>query len=261
MNSVAPAKAPTARKKLQTSTKQNLPPTNTTFDPLPLLSLNPHEIDDEETLVLVSAYFNNLLRAIGIKPKYEADEVHLFPSLLTKSFLAALEAPSGPVSWLQRLPPQHQSTQIDHFSRAITKIALNSPSPRLQLSLRTLRHRLALTQPSTNIESVSKSTFQALRSFYAATKSDKDAYVVCKDVVSPILEKIVSTPDGARIVNFMGLMARKAGLLSDGMKWNDLGLRKCSATEKSCNAMFLLRNAGILFSLSKEGIGALWLLT
>ena len=85
--------------------------------------------------------------------------------------------------------------------------------------------------------------------------------MVCKDVVSPILEKIVSTPDGARIVNFMGLMARKAGLLSDGMKWNDLGLRKCSATEKSCNAMFLLRNAGILFSLSKEGIGALWLLT
>jgi len=102
---------------------------------------------------------------------------------------------------------------------------------------------------------IAKSTFQALRSYYAATKSDTEAYVVCKDTISPILESIVTTPEGGKVVNFMGLVARKAGLLTESMKWNDLGLRKCSSGEKSVNALFLLRNVAVLFCLSREEIG------
>jgi len=63
---------------------------------------------------------------------------------------------------------------------------------------------------------------------------------------------LVSTLEGGRIVNFMGVLARKAGLLDETMKWNDLGLRKCSREDKCNNALFVLRNAGILFSLSTE---------
>ena len=208
--------------------------------------LNPQGIDDEETVLLACAYFNHTLRAIGIKPKYEPD----------MALLTALEASSGPISWLQKLPSQHQSAQIDHFSRAITKIALNSLSPRIQLSLRTLRHRLSITQSSVNIDNIAKSTYQALRSFYAATKSDKDAYTVCKDTITPILDKIMSTGEGGKIVNFMAVMARKSGLLSEAMKWNDLGLRKSDEGEKTANALLLLRNASIIFSFSKEEIGS-----
>jgi hypothetical protein len=78
---------------------------------------------------------------------------------------------------------------------------------------------------------------------------------VCKDVVSPILESLISAPEGAKVVNFMGLIARKAGLLADAMKWDDLGLRKCSEAETYINALYLLRNAGILFTLTKEDLG------
>jgi hypothetical protein len=190
-----------------------------------------------------------MLRAVGLKSKYEPDE----------AFLSALEAPSGPVSWFHRLPSQHQPVQIDHFSRAITKIALNSSSPRIQLFLRTLRHRLSLDQSSNNVDVIAKSTFQALRSYYAATKSDKDAYEVCKETISPLLEKLVCTSEGLKIVNFMAVMARKAGLLSEAMKWNDLGLRKSPQSERAAGASFLLRNAGILFSFSKEAIGMAFL--
>jgi len=125
----------------------------------------------------------------------------------------------------------------------------------MQLSLRTLRHRLAITQSAANIDAIAKSTHQALRSYYAATKSDKEAYSVCKEVISPILESLISTADGAKVVNFMGLIARKAGLLADAMKWDDLGLRKCSAADAYINALYLLRNAGILFTLTKEDLG------
>ena len=129
---------------------------------------------------------------------------------------------------------------------------MNSSSPQIQLCLRTFRHKLALTQSSTNVDTIAKSTFQALRSYYAATKSDKEAYTVCKDTVSPMLDQLVSTLEGGRIVNFMSVLARKAGLLDETMKWNDLGLRECSREDKCINALFVLRNAGILFSLPIE---------
>jgi len=128
---------------------------------------------------------------------------------------------------------------------------MNSTSPQIQLSLRTLRHRLALTQSSTNIDNIAKSTFQALRSYYAATKSDKEAYAVCTETLSPMLDKLTSSVEGGKIINFMGLLARKAGLLVEGMRWNDLGLR-LRLDDKSTNALFILRNAGIIFSLSIE---------
>lgn len=163
-----------------------------------------------------------------------------------------MEATSGPVFWINKLPSAQSSQQIDHLSRALLKIGLNSISPQIQLSFRTFRHKLALTQSSTNIETIAKSTFQALRSYYAATKSDKEAYSICKDTISPMLDQLVSTIEGGKIVNFMGVLARKAGLLIEAMKWNDLGLRKCSTEEKTTNALFLLRNAAIIFSLSTE---------
>lgn len=128
---------------------------------------------------------------------------------------------------------------------------MNSTSPQIQLSLRTLRHRLALNQPSNNIDTIAKSTFQALRSYYAATKSDKEAYSVCTETLSPILDRLTESVDGGKIVNFMGLLARKAGLLAEGMRWNDLGLR-LRLEDKGTNALFILRNAGIIFSLSIE---------
>jgi hypothetical protein len=120
-----------------------------------------------------------------------------------------------------------------------------------------LRHKISLIQPSANVDIVAKSTFQALRAYYAATKSDKDAYEVCKDIISPMLDKMVSTPESRKIVNFMGMGARKAGLLSESMKWNDLGLRKCANQDKSTNALFLLRNAALLFRLPQEDLGML----
>jgi len=132
---------------------------------------------------------------------------------------------------------------------------MNSSSPRIQLCLRAVRHRLALKQSTPNTETIAKSTFQALRFYYAATKSDKDAYSVCKETVSPILEQIVSTNEGAKIVNFMAVMSRKAGLFIEAMKWDDLGLRTSGEGEKASNALFILRNAGILFCLNKEEIG------
>jgi hypothetical protein len=69
------------------------------------------------------------------------------------------------------------------------------------------------------------------------------------------LESLISAPEGAKVVNFMGLIARKAGLLADAMKWDDLGLRKCSEAETYINALYLLRNAGIMFTLTKEDLG------
>ena len=78
---------------------------------------------------------------------------------------------------------------------------------------------------------------------------------MCKDIISPVLEKLIGTIEGGKVVDFMGLIARKAGLLSDAMKWNDLGLRKCSEAGLHTNALYLLRNAGILFALPKEDIG------
>lgn len=203
------------------------------------------EIDDEDHILLVCAYFNHLLRAIGVKLKYEADE----------AFVRALDAPDGPISWIHKLPAAQSSQQVDSISRGLVKIAVNTKSPRTQLSIRTLRHRLALSQSTVNVESIAKSTFQALRSYYAATKSDKDAYSICKEAISPVLDKLIGTSDGAKIVNFMGVMARKAGLLGETMKWNDLGLRKCMDSDKSANALFILRNSGIMFSLTKEDLG------
>lgn len=175
--------------------------------------------------------------------------------MLTQSFIIALDAKGGPIQWINRLPPEKASQQIDNFSRALIKIALNSTSPQIQLSIRTLRHRLALTQTSTNIDAIAKSTYQALRSYYAATKSEKEAYGVCKDTLSTILDQIVPSGEIGRTINFMGLLARKAGLLVDAMRWNDLGLRKCPTEDKCSNALFVLRNAAIIFSLPVEELG------
>jgi hypothetical protein len=105
------------------------------------------------------------------------------------------------------------------------------------------------------VDSIANSIFLALRAYYAATKSDKEAYAMCKETVSPVLEKVISSLEGGKIVDFMALVGRKAGLLTESMKWNDLGLRKCSGGTKSANALFLLRNAGILFCLSRDEIG------
>jgi len=166
-----------------------------------------------------------------------------------------LEANGGPIFWINKLGPTQISHHIDSFSRAILKIGQNTKSPEVQLSLRALRHRLAITQPSADVNTIAKSTHQALRSYYAATKSDTEGYLVCKDVISPILEKLLSAAEGAKVVNFMGLIARKAGLLAEAMNWDDLGLRKCSHGETYINALFLLRNAGILFAMAKENSG------
>lgn len=67
-----------AKKKLQASTKQNLPAASApTFDPLPLMLMNStHETDDEESVTLICAYLNHVLRAIGAKSKFEADQVN-----------------------------------------------------------------------------------------------------------------------------------------------------------------------------------------
>ena len=66
------------RKKLQATTKQNIPPLpNSPFNPLPLMSIPCQGIDDEESITLVCAFFNLLLRATGAKRTYEADQVNL----------------------------------------------------------------------------------------------------------------------------------------------------------------------------------------
>lgn len=67
-----------SRKKLQATTKQKISPSpNFQFNPLPLLSIPCEGTDDEESIMLVCAYFNHLLRAIGVKRSYEADKVNL----------------------------------------------------------------------------------------------------------------------------------------------------------------------------------------
>ena len=159
------------------------------------------------------------------------------------------------MSWVDKLPLTQTSQQVDHLSRALLKVALNSTSPQIQLSIRTLRHKLALTQPSTDVDNVTKSTFQALRSYYSATKSDKEAYAVCKETISPMLDQMLLSKECSKIINFIGVLARKAGLLLEAMRWNDLGLRKGSTEDKVSNALFLLRNTGILFSLPAEELG------
>jgi hypothetical protein len=71
------------RKRLQASTKQNVQvPRTSTFDPLPLLSIGPVTNDDDDTAMIICAYFNHVLRAIGMKPKYEADHVLPLPNNL-----------------------------------------------------------------------------------------------------------------------------------------------------------------------------------
>ena len=66
-----------AKRKLHTSTKQNLPTAlPPAFDPLPLLSMNTtQESHDEESITLICAYFNHVLRAIAAKANYDADDV------------------------------------------------------------------------------------------------------------------------------------------------------------------------------------------
>jgi len=105
------------------------------------------------------------------------------------------------------------------------------------------------------VDSSAKSLLQALRSYYATTKVEKEAYLVCKETVSSILDQLVTSCEGGKLVNFMGVLARKAGFLGEAMKWNDLGLRKCSKEDKSVNALFILRNAAILFALSNVELG------
>jgi len=87
------------------------------------------------------------------------------------------------------------------------------------------------------------------------TKSDKDAYNVCKDTLSPILDQIVSSKEIGKAINFMGQLARKAGFLAEAMRWDDLGLRKCPTEDRCSNALFLIRNAGIAFSLPNAELG------
>jgi len=144
---------------------------------------------------------------------------------------------------------------VDQFSRAILKITLNSTSPPIQLTLRILRHRVLLSHDATQADSSAKSIFQALRSYYATTKAEKDAYIVCRDSFTSMLDQLVVTSEGGKLVNFMGVLARKAGFLGEARKWNDLGLRKCSKEDKLHNALFVLRNAAILFASSKAEIG------
>ena len=168
----------------------------------------------------------------------------------------ALDAPYGPVFWINKLPSTHSQNQIDQLCRAILKITHSSQSPKIQLSLRTLRHRLFLSQDSTHIDSSAKSLLQAMRSYYATTKIEKDAYLVCKETVSSILDQLAMSCEGGKLVNFMGVLARKAGFLGEAMKWNDFGLRNGPKDDKSINALFILRNAAILFSASKEELGS-----
>lgn len=78
----APTSKPSisAKKRLQTSTKQNLPTAPQAFDPLPLLSMTTtQESHDEESITLICAYFNHVLKAIGAKSKYNVDEVTPLP--------------------------------------------------------------------------------------------------------------------------------------------------------------------------------------
>ena len=39
------------------------------------MSISGHQIENEESVLLVCAYFNHLLRVIGINRKYNVDEV------------------------------------------------------------------------------------------------------------------------------------------------------------------------------------------
>ena len=175
------------------------------------------------------------------------------PIVTTKAFLSALEAPHGPIYWLQRLPSEKSSGQIDSLSKALQKIAANTPSsPRIQLSLRTLRHKLALSHPSTSIDTIAKSTFHALRMFYATTKSDGTSYNVCAETLAPILDALLPSPECTPLINFMGILARKAGSFAECMKWNDLGLRRAPKENRAAMAVFTLRNAAVLFSLKEE---------
>ena len=65
-----------AKKRLQVSTKQNLPSAPApAFDPIPLLSMNSTQDLEEESVTLICAFFHHVLRAIGAKVKYEADQV------------------------------------------------------------------------------------------------------------------------------------------------------------------------------------------
>ena len=129
---------------------------------------------------------------------------------------------------------------------------MNSSTPQIQFTLRTYRHQLALTQPSNDLDVIAQSTFQAVRSYYAATESDKETYTICREILSPMLEQLALSLEAGKIVNFMSVMARKAGLLLEAMKWNDFGLRRCSKDDRNTNALFILRNAAIVFSLSME---------
>jgi len=79
--------------------------------------------------------------------------------------------------------------------------------------------------------------------------------VVCKDTVSSMLDQLAATSEGGKLVNFMGVLARKAGFLGEAMKWNDFGLRKCSKEDKINNALFVLRNAAVLFASSTAELG------
>ena len=175
------------------------------------------------------------------------------PVVTCKAFLSALEAPHGSVYWLQRLPPEKSSVQIDSLSKALQKIAANTPSsPRIQLSLRTLRHKLALLQSSTSVDTIAKSTFHALRMFYATTKSDSTSYIVCAETLAPTLDALLPSPECIPLINFMGLLARKAGAFTECMKWTDLGLRRTPKDNRAAMAVFTLRNAAALFCLKEE---------
>ena len=79
--------------------------------------------------------------------------------------------------------------------------------------------------------------------------------MVCKDIVSSLVEQLVATSEGGKLVNFMGVLARKAGFLGEAVKWNDFGLRRCPKEDKINNALFVLRNAAILFASSKAELG------
>ena len=70
-----------------------------------------------------------------------------------------------------------------------------------------------------------------------------------------MLDRIVESKETNKIVNFMGVLARKVGLFQEAMKWNDLGLRKFAHEDRCAKAIYLLRNAGILFSLPAAEFG------
>lgn len=90
--------------------------------------------------------------------------------------------------------------------------------------------------------------------FHATTKSDSTSYTVCHETLAPLLDQLLSSSEAGPLINFMGLLARKAGDFPECMKWNDLGLRKTAKENRAAMSSFTLRNAAVMFCLKPEEV-------